>query len=93
LILQKIEDYLTKHATDYSFAWNTKDPTFLDIYLYPWLARVQMLKDSAANDVYKLVVFDEYPRIEKFLADMRAREEFKPVIATAVAFRHHVDVW
>ena len=38
--LYKLETFLKEHAKDHPFAWGTKDPTLLDIHIYPNVVRL-----------------------------------------------------
>ena len=79
--LKQADDLLAKHATDYPYAWNTPDPTFLDFHLYVFFSRVLALEGSAYDAVYQKLNFKEsYPHIDKLVTALRAREDLAPAL-------------
>lgn len=73
---------------NHPFAWNTEHPTHLDVYIYTQLVRIFYLKDSVFNHWYEKLAFDNYPKCQKLIQAMQAREEFKDAY-TKMTPQHH----
>ena len=85
--IQKIEDFIAANGNDTSpYAIGTENPTQLDIHIYVHLVRVAMMEGSAFHDsIFVHVKFNDYPRIQKLIAAIRARPEFKSTLASTKA--------
>lgn len=85
---QKIEDFIAANGKEGSpFALGTENPTQVDVHFYAHLVRVQMMEGSAFHDpVYAHIKLDDFPRINKLLAAIRARPEFKGTLANKKAY-------
>ena len=78
--LQKIEDFYEKNAGESAFAFGTENPTQFDIHVFPYANRLDSLNGSVFHDIYEKLRFNEFPRINKLVEAIRAREEFRQAI-------------
>ena len=90
--LQKIEDFIAANANEGSpFAQGTPNPTQLDVHIYAHVERLRMLQGSAWNDLFwKNLGFEKYPRIVKLLDGIRARPEFRGILANPKPYHQFV---
>lgn len=82
-IIQKMEDFIAQNGKEGSpFALGTENPTQVDVHFYAHLVRMQMMEGSAFHDpIFVHMKLHEYPRILKLIAGIRARPEFRGVLA------------
>ena len=92
-VLQKMEDFIAANSKEGSpFVMGTENPTQIDVHFFAHLVRIQMMEGSAFNDtIYEHIKFNEYPRIVKLLAAIRARPEFRGTLANPKSYHEFVD--
>jgi glutathione S-transferase len=82
--MQKIEDFIAANKKEGSpFAMGTENPTQLDAHLYVHLERINMMKGTVWNDWWVMINFEKFPHIVKMLQGVRARPEFKGILANS----------
>lgn len=92
-VIQKMEDFIAANGKEGSpFALGTENPTQVDVHFYAHLVRVQMMEGSAFHDpVFVHLKFNEYPRIHKLIAGIRARPEFRGTLANKKSYHEFLD--
>ncbi len=62
------------------------------MHIYAHVERIYMLKGSVWQDLlWKNVGFDKYPRIVKLLEGIRARPEFKGILANPKPYHQFIS--
>ena len=93
--LQKIEDFIKANNTNpekSAFVQGTENPTQLDAHIYVHAERINMTKDSAWHDTFYVPIgFHDYPLLLKLLEAIRARPEFKGILANPKPFHELIS--
>jgi len=81
--LQKIEDFIKANGNEASpFALGTENPTQLDAHIYTHVERLNMMNGSVWHDgVWVQSGFHNFPLTIKLLEGIRARPEFRGILA------------